>query len=104
MNYDTVKKLKEAGFPQTGNNRDSAGELINIDGCYIPTLSELIEGCGDEFYSVVYATDNDWRAYTETDQWNISATAGGKTAESAVANLYLALNPLSTGDTNKRLQ
>ncbi len=102
MNYELAKKLKDAGFPQrevshTGQHwvaRDgyvAAHQGGDETECLIPTLEELIEACGDEFYSLVYATDNDWRAFSETNQWNTIATADGVTPTIAVANLWLNL-------------
>ncbi len=121
MDYTLAKELKDAGFPQKGGWEDpkqheywstydggaskKKPEIITSDEAnfgfmedlfYIPTLEELIEACGDEFYSVVYATDNDWRAFSETDQWNTTATAGGKTQSEAVARLWLSLKRTDT--------
>jgi hypothetical protein len=68
---------------------------IYFDGCpvitnYIfPTLSELIEACGDEFYELVRDEDGTFICrsdYTEMDIVRCS------TPEEAVANLYLKLN------------
>lgn len=59
MNYDLAKKLKDAGFPQTGQGKwwipgyDVAQWLLDSSLskwsdqilAYQPTLSELIEAC-----------------------------------------------------------
>jgi hypothetical protein len=58
---------------------------------YIPTLSELIEACGDGFSSLENGGD-DWGAYsTLITFWN-DPVGYGKTPEEAVARLYIALN------------
>lgn len=89
MNYELAKELKDAGFPQGDTGRKVG---LRSDEAIVPTLEELIEKCGDKFYSLVFAIDNDWRAFSETDQWNTVATADGKTPTEAVARLWLALN------------
>ena len=116
MKYELANKLKEAGFPQPKigavpmpqgrwfKQIISNGELAvtsvdwtdwalastrKIDTSfwvYIPTLTELIEACGDDFVGLKQEMTNYWRAMT--DLW-----AGfGSTPEEAVANLWLALN------------
>lgn len=104
MNYELAKQLKEAGFPQpNANNSDGLNgykgtshqgkwlTIINgywfIDGVYIPTLSELIEACGDEFaYLKRYWPSKIWEAGCDTFEQQDSSP------EEAVANLWLALN------------
>lgn len=84
MNYELAKQLKEAGFPQS---RDGV-EFISIKGqmeYFIPTLSELIEACGDSFEELT-KIENNWvvtGGYQE---------GKGSTPEEAVANLWLELN------------
>ena len=100
MNYTLAKQLKDAGFPQIRHYdiKDCEPEPLE-DGSYnkndfiaIPTLSELIEACGDRFYSVVRALPNDWRAFSDRDDANTIATADGSTPEEAVAKLWLEIN------------
>lgn len=122
MNYELAKKLKEAGFPQKGfwfygsNETDTpcltydtnpydtcAIQMIGdadvvmkyprkVVLCYAPTLSELIEACGDGFQKLEREVGKDtgriiFGAYSTTGfmQW-------GETLEEAVANLWLKLN------------
>lgn len=117
ISYELAKQLKDAGFPQdlyVGDRHYSfishprmgipSQWSVNIrtaeiylpvkdDECKIPTLSELIEACGDRFYSLVYATDNDWRCFVESrDQEDYISSSQGSSPEEAVANLWLALN------------
>lgn len=123
LSYELCKKLKDAGFEQKEDNvflwvqhytlseDDTGWEKQGIDLvyseecdheeyggwheelCICPTLSELINACGDQFYSVVYASDDDWRCFSERKGGNMDI-AYGYSAEEAVANLYLALNPI----------
>ncbi len=120
MNYELVKHLKDAGFPQNdcGNSKFiMPGDIIwqnETDGpycinsnrkwnedtykeedcAYFPTLSELIEVCGDKFYCLKRSQGVSrfiWMAESNDDEpiaWL------GSTPEEAVANLWLALNDL----------
>lgn len=54
-----------------------------------PTLSELIEACGDDFGILERYAPTSWRAFNRSQ--NINGIA--KTHETAVAKLWLALNP-----------
>ena len=105
MNYDLAKKLKDAGFPQ-GIGCHMYGEFINQDGigdefsnernAYPPTLSELIEACGDGFGFLARGDEKviqervPWVCAKAFLDWNTRCT--GKTPEEAVANLWLKLN------------
>ena len=105
MTYELALKLKNAGFPQTSSlfvwaiggdkcedeftyllredDSWSANEIINA-----PTLSELIEECGEEFYALWVRGDNTWFACK--DMGDIGAE--GSTPEESVAKLWLELN------------
>jgi len=93
MNYELAKKLKDAGFPQkersiiVGNEDSFTPDPARLDVYYVPTLSELIEACGDDiFLEMCRVGHNDWLA---TDgEHNMR----GSTPEIAVANLWLELN------------
>jgi hypothetical protein len=102
MNYELSKQLKEAGFPQYrgfGEKYYSSDKTLMMDvylgseehlreeskkdSYYIPTLSELIEACGEV---VLYINNK-----------QTEATAGGLeveglTPQEAVAKLWLKLN------------
>lgn len=96
MNYQLAKKLKDAGFPQKDRGNFIGPpdvEIINTPlAIYVPTLSELIEACvGDrlDFYL---------KNSTLTVHWSAGMNGrvgNGETPEEAVANLYLALNPIT---------
>lgn len=106
MNYELAKKLKEAGFPQSGqwgditdvNNR-VVGFVNKTATHVVPTLSELIESCGTNFDTLTlstkqtgYAQVSDWwYATAKCDKDAIPPMAEGETPEEAVANLWLAL-------------
>ena len=80
----TIEKLHEHKFPN----------LTFYDGLYShhPSLSELIEACGDLFLGLRNETGF-WSA-TGFPEGNRKAwfTENGKTPEEAVANLWLELN------------
>lgn len=100
MNYELAKKLKEAGFPQKGiyegttyNLSDIKKVGVNIGDVYIPTLSELIEACGDDF-EVIWKGwgSTKWLAAPRTSYGDPEDYSEGCTPEEAVANLWLELN------------
>ncbi len=83
MNYELAKQLKDAGFPQ---DECCVHGKSGHDHVFEPSLSELIEACGDEFHGL-------WRVM---DEWFAKDARGleikGSTPEEAVAKLWLALN------------
>lgn len=95
MDYELAKKLKEAGFPQTGvsystNPVEYKGTFY--EAVYMPTLEELIEACVSNNELGGFTMD-----FTEDDitlerTWDINGHFLGKTPTEAVANLYLALH------------
>lgn len=116
MNYELCKRLKDAGFVQQGRGRWYALIIQDGDGphdgyyakmydffgdIYVPTLSELIEACGDSFKGIVKTDDGIWEAGT-LQGWddgsvfvieNTEVKRGvGTTVEEAVAALWLTIN------------
>jgi len=118
MNYELAKQLKDAGFPQKGmfywvktydgdivlnhsfiRERDIVGTLRQTSPqggniCYAPTLDELIEACGDEFFRLTNLngdSDATWHAEAHSHEGGTM----GKTRWIAVAKLYLKLNKKS---------
>jgi len=106
MNYELAKKLKDAGFPQNGkvvNKKaftfDGVGKEYAIEDTdevfYFPTLSELIEACGDGFNVLIRST---FLTKGVKPEFRASSGSGGapssegKTPEEAVALLYLKLH------------
>lgn len=131
MNYELAKKLKDGGFPfqeihaneytDDRNYRSDVAEMAAVgfvgsqaapfvvfegeETIYsIPTLSELIEACGDRFWkiekhgSVFYAYRTQRKIHVDSASSlfefvkGVDTRAQGTTPEEAVANLWLALN------------
>jgi len=92
MNYELAKQLKDAGFPLNMSDHLECDynhtEFIDRVWYHIPTLSELIEACGEGFWSLTKHI-NFWQT-----NWRdgIGGDTAGKTPEEAVANLWLAIN------------
>ncbi len=107
ITHELAKKLKDAGFPQSGMSNTWACEKEGLhqgreseDDVYVPTLSELIEACGDKVivwkwrgrcYATTYNEEKDHvdDHCLDSTWWN---STDGETYETAVANLLLALN------------
>ena len=126
MDYELCKKLKEAGFPQTGDywfDKTYKFELNDGRGCgqegeqdyfeiaedySAPTLSELIEACGEHLVDIVKSSPTHWRVhgqgkidwdwmYGGRRDWGYSIS--GKSPEEAVAKLYLAIHSQELKDS-----
>ena len=94
MNYEQAKQLKDAGFPIPKEAENIMEMEESFDGKMIaPTLSELIEACGEDFFAlkVYHEPDVEWVAMLRESTDDLSQTFG-KTPEEAVAKLWLALN------------
>jgi len=105
MENKLAKKLKDAGFPYKkiddccGNEIDGhcsgvcSGMICIREKCDLfvihPTLSELIEACGDRFVLSKFEDDELWYVSDDIDHY---AEFEGKTPEEAVANFWLKLN------------
>jgi hypothetical protein len=112
MDYELAKQLKDVGFPQPqyddaeyiDSDETTSGWLtthwLNGRIAYVPTLSELIEACGDMFGQLVkYDPDKGqrWIAIGEYPRWETNGESRverieAATPEEAVAKLWLALN------------
>lgn len=106
MTYELAKQLKDAGFPEpervviNQNNSKLSSKLEPLGEykpfIHQPTLSELIEACGDKFDSLYRYVESEGERYV----WGahkVGATGADdiieeKTPEAAVAKLWLALN------------
>ena len=119
IDFELAKELKDAGFPQektafvfyivkTGNAEPvhllrvryglSGYSDKEVLGCFdAPTLEELIEACGREFYSLVHeiSRKGEWRTFSTPDDQNTIAVQYSSTPEEAVARMWLALNKKS---------
>lgn len=97
MTYELAKQLKDKGFPQDmsngvwawGDEAISTLPTVKPERAYVPTLSELIEACGDYIRGIHHKTDHcgSWCA----EDKNRTCIAGNKTPEEAVAKLWLKL-------------
>ena len=107
MEYELAKELKDAGYKQVGSwwmdkNGKYCEPSMQICECVDPTLSELIEACGDGFRSLANPVDNEWFAESQNPPFKKCETCDstiqypelyhGETPEEAVARLWLALN------------
>jgi len=99
ITHELALELKNAGFPQQGDGK-YVGNVGNISGqiepgevfgiaqedfFYIPTLSELIEACGDKFSKLYTNDQKKWYAESLIDY----RLGTGSTPREAVAKLYL---------------
>jgi hypothetical protein len=95
MNYELAKKLKDAVFPQ-GTVKHPDGYDMKFEDWTthpkVPTLSELIEACGDNFDGLII---NRGPLSDSRTKWSCAGNrlvGLGETPEEAVANLWLKLN------------
>lgn len=108
MNYELCKQLKDTGFPQTHKDgkRYTEDEILVVlplhdsvtgdtQGYYVPTLSELIAACGEDFVLERVANQglHPWSAGKYIDRnGDIDPLFTADTPEEAVARLWLALH------------
>ena len=113
MNYDLARELRDAGFPQMGdgdalilhNRKDPENDQTmsvipwaiyvyhpqkGKEVMYAPSLSELIEACGESFEALTMEHSH------QGNGWNAIAFYGGRhghggSPEEAVARLWLAM-------------
>ena len=92
MNYELAKKLKDAGFPFKDNSHSPAFTIR-------PTLSELIEACGDDFGALerkqIGNSEVNWFVYQNLPNEfgvKVQVVYDAKSPTEAVANLYLKLH------------
>jgi len=95
MDYELAKKLKDAGFPMPDIREGSHKVFQHPEYVVCPTLSELIEACGQKFFMLQNqdGITKEWLA-REARRWHIGPYKEGigSTPEEAVANLWLELN------------
>lgn len=100
IDYTLAQQLKDAGFEQ----KDWGAYLLpggmevgpNANAAYVPTLSELIEACGERFNSMGGdVRTNEWWAAERPEGLFVETfplRCTGKSPTEAVARLWLALN------------
>ena len=103
MKYKLAKQLKDAGFLQEGGEGmyyEDTGEryyarpfsLIEHSVVIIPTLSELIEACGEQFGALILSKEG-WTALSNEERYLIEyQNRVTKTPKIAVTKLWLKLN------------
>ncbi len=98
IDYKLIKELKEAGFPiktldDIGDNLPDTTVVYKrtfVEGLMAPTLSELIEACGEEFKGLSRIKEN-----PEKNRWvafGFNSEFAFQAPEEAVAKLWLKLN------------
>ncbi len=110
LSYEICKQLKEVGFPCSDSwhigtpYKDGSFEWFDGEE---PTLSELIEACGDDFIGLNRNFNDDkakWYADTRTHECNCGKPECrgfnwececGETPEEAVAKLYLEIKKVN---------
>lgn len=109
IEFGLAKELKEAGYPQEGENywiyalavggwkwlEVTAVEWTESecsDWVVAPTLSELVDACGDRFSDLVRQDNSVWWVATAVSRPAPYLKQGeGDTPEEAVARLWIAL-------------
>lgn len=101
MTSEVAKQLKDAGYKFIHSSSPRAFMSVGIDGDSWdePTLSELIDACGEKFDSL-WLTSPGWDDKTQfgaraKHDWQVSAATKNSyalTPEEAVATLWLRLN------------
>src|SRR5258708_5955014 len=93
MRYDLAKELSDAGLPQGGKGAWTypPDSLLarSRNRVYVPTLSELVEACGD--FNLKIRPHRAVASKLMKGNSQITKTEGD-TPEEAVARLWLALN------------
>jgi len=89
MEYKLIKELRDADFPISGGIYHSFDAEERIWPS--PTLSELIEACGDKFENLTFYA-NEWIANADYSGGDVADGIKGKSSIEAVANLWLVLN------------
>lgn len=103
ISYELAKQLKDAGFPLRMTDHEycvyQQVEILDGISYHLPSLSELIEACGESFYALEHQPQN------KLGKWYVVSTISNTnppgpvfysaTAEEAVAHLWLALHKKS---------
>ena len=110
MKYELAKQLKDAGFPLREYDPNLPFKIGKDIVCtyfkigrkeYLePSLSELIEACGDRFDALIKDSEvrGDWVATAENGDADNLVSQTSSTPSEAVAKLWLTLYPLTQPD------
>lgn len=95
MTYELAEKLKDAGFGNIRHPMEAHRGFFNgkdgLPEVTIPTLSELVEACGNRFLATD-KTNEGWKAAGVDFEKKEVVVFTASTLEEAVANLWLKLN------------
>lgn len=119
MDYELAKKLRDAGFVFTEIKGGMHACRETIDFCpdfdaskgdsytqkchfFVPTLSELIEACGDRFCNLNHVMGT-WRAsaypiYLGEEHAGKTITSSADSSVEAVAKVWLQLKEKNNGE------
>lgn len=107
MEYSLAKQLKDAGFQFHELKLEVNGVRAIIPSCgavvfedtplkvfFLPTLSELIEACGDFFWELKLTHDGEWKRkyFCIGSKQGENEAPFCDTPEEAVAKLWITLN------------
>lgn len=95
MDYEVVKQLKDAGFPQLHGichlkHLHHSRKAERCEYVSVPTLEELIEACGKRFFVLRMNMDGSYGAIGDAEGPD-EILKYGSTPTKAVARLWLAL-------------
>jgi hypothetical protein len=104
MDYELCKKLKDAGLIWKNRDNFEVYKEDELPLAYYPTLSELIEACGDEFDKLdspiwELPKTHPERVWTAAGGEAYTPFCDGKTPEEAVAKLWLAIHSQELKDS-----
>ena len=97
ITYELTKELKDTGFDFRYIEEGENMPFLDVDMTWMwhtPTLSELIEACGNRIESLIHDIGaKEWTATQFQPFGGMGIKIGrGKTPEESVARLWLALN------------
>lgn len=107
MPYELTQELKKAGLPALQHTSCNKCEYDTRHGNYhVPTLEELVDACGEDLWTLKRVIGPKGKkgwivgrdASQDKDHTEWEKLEFDETLIIAVANLYLALHPLSASE------